>query len=61
LVIALGGYLSSLLVMTSHSLAEKVLTHTQTYSGIFIIITAFTILVALGLLMIANRLNRILI
>jgi POT family proton-dependent oligopeptide transporter len=61
LVVALGGYLSSILSMTSHAFSEKFFAQTNAYTGIFIFISAFTILISLGLIAIVPRLNKILV
>jgi POT family proton-dependent oligopeptide transporter len=61
LVVALGGYLSSILSMISHSFAERVFSQTQMYTGVFVFIAGFTLFIAANFLLFASRLKKILL
>lgn len=61
LVIALGGYLSSIVAMLSSKIARMVMHQMPAFTSQFLIIALFTLLISLGLLIVSPRLNKILI
>jgi len=61
LFLALGGYMSSVLANISHDFAAKVMSYSQAYTGEFVFIAGFTAAVAIVLMIVASRFNKVLI